>query len=448
MAGPRFSVVIPTRERAGTLRSALATCLGQDFADYEVVVCDNHSSPATRQVVEEAASPRVRYVRSDRPLAMSANWELAVSHARGEFVLVVGDDDGLLPFALSRADRLLRETGLAVLRWEWAYYNWPNHLFANHRNGLEVPLGWGFHTASAADTIRAVVNEAAWHPALPMLYNSAVRRDVLDALRRRAGRVFASVCPDIYSGIAVAAAVGEFGVVGTPLSVCGSSGGTNGGNVVFNPDSDVAREFWRLNADAGLDWHPRAPRLPALPAFAADAFLWAKDRLFPDDPALVLDRPATALHCLRAFRARDGEEWRGAIDRIAASLADDPAARDDFLRRAAEVPTNPALTLDQFAGDRPWTGVRHGRLCLDAADYGVANVADAAALCARLVEGRPEEAEWLEARRRLARAEHEAAESTRSAGEARRTLDESWSCLPHRIVRAARAALDPGRRAG
>src|SRR5262245_30208092 len=98
MTRPRFSVVIPTRERAGTLRHSLRTCLEQDFDDYEIVVCDNCSSTATRQVVDEADSPRVRYVRADRPLAMSANWELAVAAARGEYVTVLGDDDGLLPF--------------------------------------------------------------------------------------------------------------------------------------------------------------------------------------------------------------------------------------------------------------------------------------------------------------------------------------------------------------
>ena len=49
----RFSVVIPTRERAHTLRSTLQTCLDQEFQDYEIVVCDNHSSQATREVIEE-----------------------------------------------------------------------------------------------------------------------------------------------------------------------------------------------------------------------------------------------------------------------------------------------------------------------------------------------------------------------------------------------------------
>src|SRR5262249_18302130 len=53
---PLFSVVIPTRERAETLTYALRTCLEQDFDDYEVVVCDNCSSPATRAVIQASGS--------------------------------------------------------------------------------------------------------------------------------------------------------------------------------------------------------------------------------------------------------------------------------------------------------------------------------------------------------------------------------------------------------
>ena len=66
---PRFSVVIPTRERAETLRVTLATCLDQDFDDYEIVVCDNAGGGATREVVDAARSGRIRYHRSETPLA-------------------------------------------------------------------------------------------------------------------------------------------------------------------------------------------------------------------------------------------------------------------------------------------------------------------------------------------------------------------------------------------
>lgn len=41
MSNPKFSVIIPTRERAETLPYALRTCTDQDFDDFEVIVHDN-----------------------------------------------------------------------------------------------------------------------------------------------------------------------------------------------------------------------------------------------------------------------------------------------------------------------------------------------------------------------------------------------------------------------
>src|SRR5580698_8719580 len=97
MADLKFSVIIPTRERAASLRHSLSTCLDQNFDDYEVVVSDNGSSPATRRVVDEAGSTKVQYFRTPRALSLASSWDFAVSHARGEYVLLIGDDDGLLP---------------------------------------------------------------------------------------------------------------------------------------------------------------------------------------------------------------------------------------------------------------------------------------------------------------------------------------------------------------
>jgi glycosyltransferase involved in cell wall biosynthesis len=141
MTAPKFSVVIPTRERADTLRFALRTCIDQTFDDYEIVVSDNYSSPATRAVVDEAASPKVRYFRTPEPLAMSRNWEFAVERARGEYVLVIGDDDGLLPTGLAELDALTRDRAPKAVRWDCAFYTWPSIALAGQGDYLRVPLG-------------------------------------------------------------------------------------------------------------------------------------------------------------------------------------------------------------------------------------------------------------------------------------------------------------------
>ena len=68
MAMPLISVIMPTYNRCDMLRGALETLLIQqtrnDF-DYEVIVVDNASTDATREVVEQAAKAgqvAVKYV--------------------------------------------------------------------------------------------------------------------------------------------------------------------------------------------------------------------------------------------------------------------------------------------------------------------------------------------------------------------------------------------------
>src|SRR6188472_2928641 len=100
MSSCRISIVIPTRDRESTLGFTLQTCLAQEFDDFEIVVADNSTRPATRQLIEQIASPRIRYVRAPKPLAMTDNWEFGLSQARGELITVLGSDDGLLLHSL------------------------------------------------------------------------------------------------------------------------------------------------------------------------------------------------------------------------------------------------------------------------------------------------------------------------------------------------------------
>ena len=64
---------------------------------------DNCSTPAVKEAVDHCASPRIRYLRSDKLLSMVDNWNLAIGESRGEYVTIIGSDDGMMPYALREA---------------------------------------------------------------------------------------------------------------------------------------------------------------------------------------------------------------------------------------------------------------------------------------------------------------------------------------------------------
>jgi glycosyl transferase family 2 len=106
---PLFTVVLPTRNRAGMLPAALKSLLWQTCADFECVVIDDGSTDATPEVFKRfAGDPRFTWHRREgRGLAAARNFALTV--ARGKFVTFLDDDDVWLPERLARFRDAARE---------------------------------------------------------------------------------------------------------------------------------------------------------------------------------------------------------------------------------------------------------------------------------------------------------------------------------------------------
>jgi hypothetical protein len=104
----KFSVLLPTRNGGAFLPDALASVLTQD-GDFEIVVADNANDDQTAAVLSSYGDDRrLRVVRSDAVVPVTENWMRALQAARGEYLLMIGDDDLLLPRFFDRAEALLR----------------------------------------------------------------------------------------------------------------------------------------------------------------------------------------------------------------------------------------------------------------------------------------------------------------------------------------------------
>lgn len=99
---PKISVVIPTRDKLEFLRFAVESVLLQDYGHWELVVSDNCSSDDIRGYLDDLDDARISYQRSDAPLAVTESWNFALSGATGDLLMLLGNDDGLAPGALSR----------------------------------------------------------------------------------------------------------------------------------------------------------------------------------------------------------------------------------------------------------------------------------------------------------------------------------------------------------
>ena len=369
---PSFTVVIPTRERAETLVSTLRTVVDQNYDGLSIVVSDNDSRDATREVVESFKDPRITYINTGRRLSMSRNWEFALAHVKRGFVTYVGDDDGLMPDALTDAASLLTEGRVSALVWKKAQYVWPSSSMPGYPNLLLLPLDNKIFRCDAARVLRDCIR--FWTPYffLPSVYNAFVDFEVFKRIMSRSGAFFHSITPDAYSGFALAGGIDEYLLMTRPLSVNGASGRSNGSSIerYLNTKSGDA-EAARYLSEIDQPLHPKLPvaAIGSIVIPVLEALLQANDRCF--DGRLDVDIKQGFRRAMREV----AKQSRTRYESVAAALRQIGRETgmvdvvEAAIRRYPNVPVQAAP---------PQLGAIADVLTIDASTLGVADVAAAA----------------------------------------------------------------------
>ena len=97
---PLVSVIIPTYNRAGLVRLAVASVKAQTFRDFEIVVVDDGGADGTYEAL--AADRELRVLRHPHRQGVAAARNLGVAAARGEWLAFLDSDDLWLPDKLAR----------------------------------------------------------------------------------------------------------------------------------------------------------------------------------------------------------------------------------------------------------------------------------------------------------------------------------------------------------
>jgi glycosyltransferase involved in cell wall biosynthesis len=276
---PLFSIIMPTRNRANLLLHSLQSALEQTTNNYEVIVSDNNCTPETRQVVDQFASSRVRYVRSDRTLAMADSWEFALSHAKGEYVTILSDDDAVSPTLLERLNDLLDAEDVKLISWIRYLYVMADWYVEAERNKLFLgPVSGRTEKRLSEVILRRWFDGCSYYSDAPMLFNACCHRSVIDSIKQRAGRVFLGSAPDVASSLALLAEAPAFTFIDDVFSLAGSGKQSIGANSIHGRKGAVQNFLTELNDKD----YPRGPfKAITLTTSVTDALLGVKEAL-PD----------------------------------------------------------------------------------------------------------------------------------------------------------------------
>jgi glycosyltransferase involved in cell wall biosynthesis len=224
---PKYSIVIPTRNGGNYIQHAVESILSQEYDDCELLVSVNYSVDDTLEKLAKFQDRRLKIISPPQELPISSHYEWCLQQVRGQWIIVIGDDDGVMPFFFKELDRLIRDdhSGNLVYSIRRAHYFWPDR--ADISNNCVIEL-------SGARSLRKIVS---WrmildcflgfesHVHLPEIYAcNVIHYSILERIRSLSGGlIYYDQSPDVYSGVAVAMVCQSYGRYEFPLIWVGSS---------------------------------------------------------------------------------------------------------------------------------------------------------------------------------------------------------------------------------
>lgn len=228
-----ISVIIPTRERAYYLRYCLKTVIKVDDPDLEIVVSDNASTDNTKEVVQEFDDPRIKYVCTPKRVSMRANFEYGVKNSAGEYVVIIGDDDGVLPKQFKYLRAILEEHKPDNISWSLPIYQWPDLTSESAMpNKMKVRKRAILNTPKKVNCnqLREELLDGSLKTfgAIPRVYHGCSSRNYLNHISDKNGIIFKGNIPDIYYSYRSIIEGGHFLQMEHPMTLGGQSPASTG----------------------------------------------------------------------------------------------------------------------------------------------------------------------------------------------------------------------------
>ncbi|MEA4896445.1 MAG: glycosyltransferase [Oscillospiraceae bacterium] len=220
-----LSIVIPTRNRNRYASFAVTQAFLASDIHTQIVVQDNSDTCELAKMLP--TDTRIKYSYSDEELSFSENFNRAIELCDGEYICLIGDDDGILPWIIDIVQWMKRERIEALYSSVYAGYVWPAE--ESEPCSISGSLSLLFEKVKLVkhdcnNEILKLMRKGGLEylsSGLPRLYHGVIKRECMEAVRRITGKYFGGLSPDIYIASALSTVIKAGYEITLPLTIAG-----------------------------------------------------------------------------------------------------------------------------------------------------------------------------------------------------------------------------------
>lgn len=272
-----LSIIIPTKNRQKYCLAAIRQILSLNLSEIEICIQDNSDTDILRNEISSIASENIVYNYHEGVLSFVDNFSEAVSLSHGEYLCMIGDDDGILPSIMDMV-RFMKGKGIdSLIPSLGAVYYWPsdNPIVANGEKGvltLSYLRSKARYTNSQKALLKLLKGAVQNYTSLdmPRLYHGIVKKTCLEDIKEQTGKYFDGLTPDIYMAVALSFVCKKTLRIDTPITISGICP-TSGSN-----DSATGKHTGKLEDAPHFKGHTDYHWDEHIPAFYSVDTIWAE----------------------------------------------------------------------------------------------------------------------------------------------------------------------------
>ncbi len=287
---PLISIVIATKNREIYCIEAIKSILSINSNEIELAIADNSDTNEIKKFVKSINDSRLNYVYNNSLTSSIANFNRAMALATGEYVCMIGDDDGINPEIIEITKWALKNNVDAITSSICANYRWegtgaPDTLFTKMTGSTLTLTSFNCKAqfVHVSKSLNALMKNGATNYLefkLPKLYHGIIRREIFQQIKQDTGEYLKGLSPDIYSAVILAHKVKNLVYINYPITipgVCATSTSIIEGQKKSN--SKRIEDIPHLKNRGDYTWSINVPRFYCVQTIWADSCFAALDEL-------------------------------------------------------------------------------------------------------------------------------------------------------------------------
>lgn len=305
-----LSIVIPTRNRENYAYAAAMLILENTTSKVQVVLQDNSDEKLLLKKLEKTKYlDRIKYNYSSKVLSFVENFSRAIEIADGEYICMIGDDDGINP-EIELFVEWAKENNIEAINPEIKLnYIWPNTGIEYYKkdNGNLMIIDFDLKSTiySTQNEIEKLLKSGGQNYLrynLVKIYHGIVKKTAMDKVKNITGKYFGGLSPDIYSSIALSLVIDQVLKINYPLTIPGVCRKSGSGHSSTGRHHGALETAPQLVGHTDYKWSNLVPKFYSVETLWADSAIAAFRDMKRFDLLEKFNVPQLSVYCFARYK--------------------------------------------------------------------------------------------------------------------------------------------------